>query len=318
MELILKLTKAVFSIFTLYALQGLAQPAGIVDKVPSSKLPACTGSNPQNWNNCIGTLTYGNGNIYTGEYRNGVREGVGKIRIVAKGTSNANTIASNIPATYEGEWRGNRINGHGIWTTDDGKKYEGDFVDNILIRQGPKIYNTQSPLPEATTQLKQEVKIEGVIGSTYDKSSGANFVLYDGACRYSQYASNYPYHFDAKSKNSGNLIGDGCYSINQQTQKIFLIASNGNTTTEPMSEFQGGSSGSSFLSAVGALVKGVSDGLNAGAKSLNQAQQVNIPPASFKPPSQPIQLQGQPTFNTTTTRNCTTINNGGVLNTTCN
>lgn len=312
MESNLKLSKIIFSLISLYALQGLAQPAGINTKTTSSSLPACSGSSPQNWNNCIGTFTYGNGNVYTGEYRNGMREGIGKIRIVAKGVSNANTIASNIPATYEGEWRGNRINGHGIWFTDDGKKYEGDFVDNVMIRQGSKTNSSQS---------QQRDRMENIIGSAYDKSSGANFNLYDGACRYSQYASNYPYHFDAKKADGGELLGEGCYSVNQQSQKVFLMASNGNTTIEPMSKFQNGGSGGSFLSAIGALVKGITEGANAGANSLNQAQQVNIPPASFKPASQPIQLQGQPTFNTQSnpmSRNCTTINNGGVLNTTCN
>lgn len=96
----------------------------------------CQGDNPRNWNNCVGTFTFPNGNTYTGQWQNGMRQGNGKIRIVAKGKSNANNIASEIPSTYVGQFANNKINGHGVWTTDNGDRFEGNFVDNILVSQG--------------------------------------------------------------------------------------------------------------------------------------------------------------------------------------
>jgi len=106
-----------------------AQPTTNAD--PSG--PRCQGSNPRQWNNCVGTFTFPNGNTYTGEWQNGMRQGNGKIRIVAKGKSTSNSIASDAPSTYVGQFANDRINGHGVWTTFDGKQYEGNFVDNIMV-----------------------------------------------------------------------------------------------------------------------------------------------------------------------------------------
>ena len=96
----------------------------------------CQGENPRNWNNCVGTFTFPNGNIYTGQWQNGMRQGNGKIRIVAKGQSSENYIGSDVPSTYIGQFANNRINGHGVWTTDNGDRYEGNFVNNIMVSQG--------------------------------------------------------------------------------------------------------------------------------------------------------------------------------------
>lgn len=98
-----------------------------------SSLPDCFGSNVQAWNNCKGSYTYPNGNAYTGEFVNGMRDGQGTIRIVAKGQSNSNYIGSDVPATYTGSFKNNRINGKGVWVTDKGERKEGKFVDNIFV-----------------------------------------------------------------------------------------------------------------------------------------------------------------------------------------
>ncbi len=84
-----------------------------------------------NWDNCVGSLTYPNGNVYQGEFHHGMRDGFGFIIINAKGVSDHNNILSNEPSIYAGEFSGNRLNGHGVWFTLSGEGYSGTFVDNI-------------------------------------------------------------------------------------------------------------------------------------------------------------------------------------------
>ena len=94
----------------------------------------CIGNNIQTFTNCIGVAVYPNGNIYAGEFMNGQRQGMGMLRVLAKGTPNNNNIASNIPSTYVGQFSGNKINGYGNWSTDDGQSFNGFYVNNILQR----------------------------------------------------------------------------------------------------------------------------------------------------------------------------------------
>ena len=107
----------------------------------SVDMQQCSGINPKKWDSCFGTYTYRNGNTYTGEYKNGLRDGKGTIRIVAKGQPNEKTIASNVPSTYTGEFKDDRINGYGTWIFDDGTKIEGKFINNL---PAPKRSNNKS------------------------------------------------------------------------------------------------------------------------------------------------------------------------------
>jgi hypothetical protein len=104
----------------------------------SNNLPACRqtyGEDSRNWNNCVGKKIYPNRNIYVGEFRNGVREGKGQILIVDLGQSTNNAIRSDRTAKYIGQFKNDRINGHGTWIYDNGEKFEGDFVNNILVKK---------------------------------------------------------------------------------------------------------------------------------------------------------------------------------------
>ncbi len=94
----------------------------------------CTGNNIQSFHNCIGVAVYPNGNIYAGAFVNGQRQGMGMLRVLAKGVPNNNNIASNVPSTYVGQFSGNRINGYGNWSTDDGQSFNGIYLNNILQR----------------------------------------------------------------------------------------------------------------------------------------------------------------------------------------
>jgi hypothetical protein len=120
---------------------------------PRPNLPACVGNNPREWNYCKGTFTYPNGNTYTGEYRNGTREGNGTIEVVAKGDPSNTRIASNVHSRYTGQFSNDRINGYGVWVADNGYRYEGFFVDNLPSSAPPnRKSNTQSP-PAGKTVL---------------------------------------------------------------------------------------------------------------------------------------------------------------------
>ena len=80
-------------------------------------LPPCPGSYNQNtWHNCFGTHTFGNGNKYVGEYRDGKFNGQG-VYTTANGDK------------YVGEWRDDLPNGQGTFTFADGRVKEGIFKD---------------------------------------------------------------------------------------------------------------------------------------------------------------------------------------------
>lgn len=91
----------------------------------------CTQPDVRQWDNCVGSFTYGNGNFYRGEYHHGLRAGFGVIYIHAKGVSDQFNILSNEPSMYIGEFRDSRLNGHGVWITASGTAYAGTFINNI-------------------------------------------------------------------------------------------------------------------------------------------------------------------------------------------
>lgn len=69
-----------------------------------------------------GTMEYSNGNEYTGDWVNGIRQGKGTMKY-------DNGI-------YEGEWKNDKKNGEGTYTWNDGKKYEGAYVDDVRSGEG--------------------------------------------------------------------------------------------------------------------------------------------------------------------------------------
>jgi hypothetical protein len=91
----------------------------------------CTAPDMRQWDNCVGTFTYPNGNIYRGEFHRGMRDGIGALVIKAQGVSDGNNILSKEPSIYIGQFQGNRLNGHGVWITASGAAYAGTFVNNI-------------------------------------------------------------------------------------------------------------------------------------------------------------------------------------------
>jgi hypothetical protein len=110
------------------AVTASARPAYAEPGVPNM---LCTQPDVGQWDNCVGTHTYSNGNVYRGEFHYGRREGFGVIAISAKGVSDWNGIRSNERSEYIGEFRGDRLNGHGVWFTASGAGSSNTFVNNI-------------------------------------------------------------------------------------------------------------------------------------------------------------------------------------------
>jgi hypothetical protein len=86
---------------------------------------------PSQWNECVGTYTYGDGNIYRGEFRHSDRDGFGVLQIKFIGQSSDTMIGWNEPAIYVGSFRDGRLNGHGLLIAKSGVAYGGTFKDNI-------------------------------------------------------------------------------------------------------------------------------------------------------------------------------------------
>ena len=86
---------------------------------------------PKEWNECVGTHTYENANVYHGEFRHGDRDGFGVLEIEFKGHSSDNWIGWDEPAVYVGSFRAGRLNGHGVLIGKSGAAYTGTFKDNI-------------------------------------------------------------------------------------------------------------------------------------------------------------------------------------------
>ena len=100
-----------------------------------STLPKCKGVNPVEWDECVGGYVYPNKNAYYGEWRGGERQGVGQLKVMAKGTSDSTHIRATAPAIYVGEFEAGRLKGHGVWIDKTGSRYEGEFSENLLIQE---------------------------------------------------------------------------------------------------------------------------------------------------------------------------------------
>ena len=88
-----------------------------------SNLPACQGSYASRWSDCFGTYTFGSGNKYIGEWKDGKKNGQGTL-----------TIAGG--DKYVGEFKDDKANGQGTLTFANGGKYVGELKDYMRNGQG--------------------------------------------------------------------------------------------------------------------------------------------------------------------------------------
>ena len=184
----------------------------------NNKNRPCVGA-PSSWDQCIGTLD--SGNIYTGEFRKGKMEGKGKLRIIVKGRSTRDAIASEIPSTYIGEFKDNRIQGYGAWTTDQGQKFEGYFVENIY--QGKNLPPQQNASQGRAIQQNSAANvISKATISAYGK--GSSYYLYSSPCETPKLKQDYPYKAEEFDLEKNMLKGVGCYAANKTDEYVYYRA----------------------------------------------------------------------------------------------
>jgi hypothetical protein len=90
-----------------------------------------TGHPPRQWNDCVGAFTFQNGNAYRGEFRHGMRTGIGVLEINYIGSSDHRDIGWDEHAIYIGNFGRGRLNGYGLLIGKSGAAYAGTFKDNI-------------------------------------------------------------------------------------------------------------------------------------------------------------------------------------------
>ena len=91
--------------------------------INSYSLPQCEGNDATKWNNCKGTYTWADGDIYVGGWKDTKFHGQGTYTL-ADGTK------------YVGEWKDGKRHGQGTLTFVDGKKYVGEWKDGTYHGQG--------------------------------------------------------------------------------------------------------------------------------------------------------------------------------------
>ena len=120
---------------TLSSADEVAAPAVAVNSIPNMTcrpLPRKQElSPPSQWNDCVGSYTYEDGNVYSGEFRHGDRNGFGVLENKFLGQSSDNVIGWDEPSIYVGSFRGGRLNGYGLLIAKSGAAYVGTFKDNI-------------------------------------------------------------------------------------------------------------------------------------------------------------------------------------------
>ena len=112
---------------------GQASSGSFVDNFPQPDVSQknCGGPLFPSWTHCVGTLTYGNGNVYRGEFMDGHREGIGMLDIRAIGMPDETSIRMPAQGVYVGEFSGDRLNGPGMILMPKAGFY-GTFVNNVL------------------------------------------------------------------------------------------------------------------------------------------------------------------------------------------
>ena len=115
-------------------------------------LPAAVAADECTAGDCVngkGTMVYPTGHTYTGEFKDGLRNGPGVLlmpgnrKIVGvweMGEIREGTFTQSDGTTYTGQWLYRERNGQGTMTYPDGRKYTGEFKNDLRHGQGTMIY----------------------------------------------------------------------------------------------------------------------------------------------------------------------------------
>lgn len=122
-----------------YLLRYIALVLMVGGASAQGKLPDCRGNDETKWSKCFGTITYANGNKYTGEWLSGLAHGQG-------------TFTFSDGTKYVGEFRNDKQNGIGAVYGSNGLMInQGIWVDDSLV--------SSESLQQATTS-NNEVEIK--------------------------------------------------------------------------------------------------------------------------------------------------------------
>ena len=179
-----------------------------------SNLPACPSSGYRD--NCFGTFTSADGEIYVGEFKDDKRNGQG-----------TQTFASG-SGGYAGEWKDGKYNGQGTYTFK-GTKYVGEFKDYKRDGQGTLTFATGE-------KYVGEFKNDNLHGQgTFTFRDGAVYVgEYKDGKRNGQgshtFASGYKYVGEFKDgkfaglgttyASNGSIIEQGIYADNKFVRSV--------------------------------------------------------------------------------------------------
>jgi hypothetical protein len=78
--------------------------------------------------NGYGKMTYANGDVYEGQWKNGLKQGSGVMDF-----SNGDK--------YEGQWKNGKMHGKGVMKFSYGQKYEGEWKEGLMDGLGEFTYN---------------------------------------------------------------------------------------------------------------------------------------------------------------------------------
>lgn len=102
--------------------------AGYFMVTSSSSGGPCPGEyDPVRWTNCVGEVSFPNGERYVGALKDGQPHGQG-------------TLTWPNKEKYVGEWRDGRRNGYGTFTWPDGTKYVGEYRNDKKHGQGTQTF----------------------------------------------------------------------------------------------------------------------------------------------------------------------------------
>ena len=107
----------------------------------------------------LGVYAYQNGNTYNGQYRSGLREGIGE-EITPNGDG------------YNGEWRNDMKHGRGVMVLANGDHYVGDFFENRAEGNGVFLRLFDGEMVSYNGEFKNGVE-DGQGTETYP--DGSNF-----------------------------------------------------------------------------------------------------------------------------------------------
>jgi hypothetical protein len=88
----------------------------------------CAGGISTGWTNCIGVYRFANGNVYRGEFTDGLPNGIGMLQVNTTDTSDFTQVKLPVPGVYVGEFKGGNLSGQRAVSMPDAG-YLGALLD---------------------------------------------------------------------------------------------------------------------------------------------------------------------------------------------